>query len=138
MEPAIVAAMISAGVKIGTWLFDKWTGQPSQRETIEYVTTHYNTLRALVTNNCMRILRRLEDGQNRSASALLEVLYPGLEQMGPEEAERLRSEFDYRLFFLALSGLITRPLREFYITPTGVEFVRQAREKRDFMEVLHQ
>lgn len=137
MEPAIVAAMITTGAKVGTWLFDKWTGQKAGKEVEGYVNSHYDTIRALLTNNSVRLLRRLEDGQNHRPAELISVLYPAMGQLKREQKDQLQSEFDYRLFYLALGGLITRPTREYFITPVGVEFLRQAREKRDFMEALH-
>lgn len=136
MEPTSVAEMISAGSKIAGFLFDKWSGQKAESDVSAYVSEHYDTIRGLVSDNCMRLLKRLEDGQNRSAQELLPTVYSNFRDFEYEEIERLRSEFDYRLFFLALAGLITRPTREFYITTVGAEFVRQARERKDYFKAL--
>jgi hypothetical protein len=136
MDSVVVAAMITAGTKIGQSLLEKWTGKNAEKNTVDHVSAYYDTLHGLMSDNCMRVLKRLEDGQNRSVVELMKVIYPSFEELHHEEQRRLQSEFDYRLFFMSLSGLIIRPTREFYITATGAEFIRQAREKHQYMTVL--
>jgi len=136
MDPVTVAAMIKAGSDIALTIFEKWSGQTGDQKTRAFVAQHYDLLRGLVSDNCMRILKRMEDGQNRSVGELLRVLYPSAEQLGTAENERLRSEFEYRLYFLTLAGLMIRPTREFYITEVGKYFVTQARERKDYFRVL--
>ena len=136
MEPMIVAAMISAGGKIVTSLFERWSGKTISQKTQDVLTQHYDTLKGLASDNCMRLMKRLEDGQNRSVDQLIIHLYPDYGGFSDAEKQRLRSEFEYRLFFLTLSGLVTRPTREYYITELGKAFVNEARSRRDYFNVL--
>jgi hypothetical protein len=136
MDAAIVAGMITAGAKVGTWLFDKWPGQKIGDRTEKFISEHYDTLRGLSSDNCMRLLKRMEDGQNRSVEELFSHLYPDHESLNAKDRGRLRSEFEYRLFFMSLAGLLTRPTREFYITEAGKAFVTSARQRRDYFKVL--
>jgi hypothetical protein len=137
MDATIVAAMISSGTQIATTLFDKWSGTTADTKIKAYADANYNTLRGLISDNCMRILKRLEDGQNRTRKQLRESLYPDLATSAAySDVERLDSEFEYRLFFLTIIGVITRPTREYYITEVGKAFVSRAREKKDYFEVL--
>jgi hypothetical protein len=135
MDAVVVSSMITAGAKIGTWLFDKWSGQPSDKEAQSFIDEHYDVLRGLTSDNCMRLLKRMEDGQNRSVDDLLAHLYPGNALVSAEYG-RLRSEFEYRLFFMSLAGLVIRPTREFYVTEVGKAFLNKARERRDYFKVL--
>src|SRR5438067_1727454 len=109
MNPTVVAAMISSGTKIAVSIFEKWSGMSSNQKTREFLVEHYDTLRGLASDNCMRVLKRLEDGQNRSTEQLLKLLYPDFASFNEGERARLQSEFDYRIFFLALAGVVTRP-----------------------------
>jgi hypothetical protein len=70
MDATIVSAMIAAGTTIGTNIFEKWSGR-TEPKTQTFVDAHYNTLRGLVSDNCMKVLKRLEDGQNRSTGQLI-------------------------------------------------------------------
>lgn len=136
MDAAVVAAMITAGTKISTSLFEKWSGQSEDQKTRDFVEQHYNSLKGLLSDNCVRLLKRMEDGQNRTASDLITHLYPEQAKNFSAELERLQSEFEYRLFFMSLAGVIIRPTREYCITEVGKAFLNSARERKDYFKVL--
>lgn len=135
MEPAIVASMINAFATIGTRVFEKWGNRPRSQEDEridERLEEHYDTLRACLTDHCVAVLKRLEDGQNRTASDLVGTVYPKLENLTRE----FETEFDYRLRYMESLGVITRPTTEYFITPVGVSFLQKARSHRDYFRVL--
>lgn len=84
----------------------------------------------------MLLLKRMEDGQNHSIDELLGHLYPEYPKARHAERRRLRAEFEYRLFFMWLLGLLTRPIRQVYITEAGKAFVSLARERGQYSKVL--
>lgn len=133
MDPAVTAALIGAAASIGTSIFEKWSGRKSVDEkTDRYVEEHYDEFRALLSDHCVRILKRMEDGQNHDSGELLRAIYPD-----PTTDERkVGSEFEYRLRYMEIIGLITKPTSEYYITPIGMSFLRRARERRDYFRVL--
>lgn len=135
MEPAVVAAMISAFGSLGVKVFEKWGNAPRSREddrVDESVAEHYDTLRACLSDHCVAVLKRLEDGQNRSAMELVRVIYPSLTDVTRE----FETEFDYRLRYMESLGVITRPTTEYFITPLGISFLGHARGRRDYYRVL--
>ena len=134
MEPTIIAALISAAASIGTSIFQKWSGSrtPLDLQTDKYVGQYYDEFRALLSDHCVRILKRMEDGQNHDAGELLGTIYT--DQINDER--KVNSEFEYRLRYMEILGLITKPTSEYYITPIGMSFLRKAREKRDYFRVL--
>lgn len=128
--------MITAGSTTATWLFDKWSPAPPDQKVRDFVSKHYDVLRGLISNSCMKILRRLENGQNHSESELIVEVYPEYETMSRVEYDRLREEFKYRLYFMDLTGVIVRPTSEYYITGLGRAFINLARERKDYYDVL--
>ena len=136
MDPAVIAAMISAGTKVGMSLFDRWSGRTDDQKARAFVEKHFDAFRKLTSDNCMRLLKHMEDGQNRTVAELIVHLYPEFKKFPVEEREHLRSEFEYRLFFMSLAGLITRPTRVFYITEAGKAFVNEARKRWEYSKVL--
>ena len=136
MDAAVIAAMISAGTKVGMSLFEKWSGQTDDQKARRYARKHYDVLRGLTSDNCMLLLKRMEDGQNHSIDELLGHLYPEYPKARHAERRRLRAEFEYRLFFMWLLGLLTRPIRQVYITEAGKAFVSLARERGQYSKVL--
>jgi len=136
MDATVIAAMISAGTNIGMSLFGKWSGRTDDQEARRYARKHYRVLRGLTSDNCMRLLKRMEDGQNHSVDELLAHLYPEYPTTLRAEQKRLRAEFEYRLFFMWLLGLLTRPIRQVYITEAGKAFVSLARERREYSKIL--
>ena len=136
MDATVIAAMISAGTQVGVSLFDKWSGRTDDQKARKYAKKHYDVLRGLTSDNCMRLLKRLEDGQNHSIDELLAHLYGEYPEARHAEQKRLRAEFEYRLFFMWLLGLLTRPIRQVYITEAGKAFVSLARERREDSKVL--
>ncbi len=135
MEPAIIASMINAFATIGTRVFEKWSNRPRSPEDDkidERLEEYYDTLRACLTDHCVAVLKRLEDGQNRTAGELVGTIYPRLENTTRE----LETEFDYRLRYMESLGVVTRPTTEYFITPLGVSFLQKARGRKDFFRVL--
>jgi hypothetical protein len=134
MEPAVIAALITAAANIGKSIFEKWSGfkTPIDKQTDDYMERHYDSFRALLSDHCVLLLKRMEDGQNHDTGELMNVVYPN-----PISDElKFSREFEYRLRFMEVIGLITQPTSEYYITPVGVSFLRRAREKRDYFRVL--
>ena|SRR5215213_4641847 len=138
LDPQIIAAMVSGIATLGGSIFEKWSGRTTRTDERldEKLEDHYDTLRALLTDHCVLILRKLEDGQNRETGQIVPFVYPTLTFDNYEERVRFEKEFDYRLRFMAMIGVVTRPTSEYYITPLGMSFLRKAREKRDYYGVL--
>jgi hypothetical protein len=139
VDPQIVAAMVSSIATLGTSVFEKWGRRPrAQIDTRveERVDEHYDTLRALLTDHCVRVLKRMEDGQNHAPIELLRTIYLEVKEMGYEDVRRLEHEFEYRLRFLEVLGVVTRPTSEYFITTLGMTFLQKARDRRDYFEVL--
>lgn len=42
MDAAVIAAMISAGTKVGMSLFEKWSGQTDDQKARRYARKHYD------------------------------------------------------------------------------------------------
>jgi hypothetical protein len=139
MDATIVAAMISAGAKIAPWIYDKWSGAPRTPadEKIEgFVAENYDNLRALLTDHCVKVLKGMEDGQNHTLDELREYVYPNLNFQSYDDAGRFTKEFEYRLRYLQMVGVITQPTSEYYITKVGMTFLHTARIRRDYFRVL--
>ena len=134
MEPTVLAALIVAGSKLTVSVFERWSGHTSDSKTSDFVSKHYEPYRQLCSDNCMRLLKRMEDGQNHSFVDLLDLLYPKLDS-GQSD---LLHEFEYRLGFLALAGLIVQQSvqRVAYISKAGKAFVTLARERGDYFTVF--
>lgn len=138
MEAPILAAMITAGANLASTMFQKWSRKPAAEETAvqNFVGAHYDTLRALLSDHCVLILKKMEDGQNHDLAELRSWLYPDLALPSYEEQVLFEKEFEYRLRFMEAVGVITKPTSEYYITDVGMSFVQQARRNRDFFRVL--
>lgn len=118
-DPTVISAMISAIAPIGTSVFEKWGGASTQQvhQVDEKLVGAYDTLRAVLQNNSVRILRKLEDGQNRASSQLMDVISPNLARDKYDLRTALLHEIEFRLQVKETVGVITRPTSEYYITP---------------------
>jgi hypothetical protein len=139
MDPQIIAAMIGGVATVGSSIFEKWRGKSDTREDAgldEKLDEHYDTLRALLTDHCVAILKRLENGQNHSPQQIIPFVYSQIQFPSHVEERYFETEFEYRLQYLTTVGVLTRPTSEYYITPLGMAFLRKAREKRDYYEIF--
>jgi hypothetical protein len=137
MEPTVLAALIAAGSKLTVSVFERWSGHTSDSKISPFVSEHYETYRQLCSDKCMRLLRRMEDGQYHSFVDLLGELYPKLDS---GQSDLLHHEFEYRLMFLALAGLIVQSEQKgaYYLTKAGKAFVTLARQRMDYFNVFRE
>lgn len=136
MDAAIVVAMIVAFKELTISLIDKFAGVTSKEKLRSFAEQHYETLKDVCSENCMRILKQMEAGQLRRSEELLKQVYPEWTHFGACEQKRLLCEFEYRLLFLALAGLIKGPTKEYRITDLGKTFVTLARQRKDYFSIL--
>jgi len=140
MDPTIIASIISTAADVGIAIFEKWTSPESDAKKIKkktaFMKKHYNELRGMLSKNCMRVLKKMEDGQSRRVEELIVQVYSDFKGFGNEEKQRLKGEFEYRLNYMEQMGVIVKPKREYFITELGILFINVAREKKDYPEIL--
>jgi hypothetical protein len=116
-----------------------FTGAPdpkSQDQVREVMGETYDTLRGLMTDGCVKVLRRLESGSLLYPQMIRESLYPNIE-MPTEAMTFLDKEFGYRLEYLRQCGVLNQVAgREYGITRLGLAFLEEARRRKDYYQVL--
>jgi pimeloyl-ACP methyl ester carboxylesterase len=97
----------------------------------------YNKLQSVITPHSMQVIHTLEDGQPRHSREIWEKVF------GKEHQGREMEEFEYRLMYLAVNGLIERNSQDghaqqiYQITPLGKAFVDEARRRGHYRDMLN-
>jgi hypothetical protein len=138
MDPTVIAAIITAIASLGTSFSERFVGGSRQvdEKIFQIVKEHYDELRQHLTDPCVQILKKAEDGQNHNLEVLREAVYPNQAFSSYQDERIFNSEFDYRLRYLQLVGVLAQVGGDYFITHTGMAFLRQAREKRDYFKIL--
>ena len=138
MDPTVIAAIISAAASMGTSIFERWSGKATKvdERLDQLVKGQYEKLRRFLTDPCVKILKRAEDGQNHDMSELRDLVYPNLTFSTVQQEMILDEEFSYRLRYLQLIGALTQAGNDYYITRIGMAFLREARERKDYFKIL--
>jgi hypothetical protein len=139
MEPTIIAAIISAGVKLASTFIEKWsstkTSDAKQQKVDKWVKNNYEELKGSITGNCVKLLLAVEYGESFRVDDFRKILHP---QLTLNELEIVFDlEFQYRLEYLTLIGLLNKGMREYTISRLGASFLREARQRKDYIEILH-
>jgi hypothetical protein len=87
----------------------------------------YDSLERVLTGGCVRALVVLSSQYNLAAEQVFDELYPALKQSA--DHSQLVHEFEYRLRFLSLLGVVNTVSSEFAITNLGLSFLREAQNK---------
>lgn len=134
----LVAGIVqAAGTVLGAIIGRARTGsQDGQADASGIASKVYDQLRVAITDNCFRVLLLLENGDNQSVSDVADRLYPNARQSLGGYARQFEDELAYRLRFLCLLGLLTPVTSEFAITKLGRAYVAEARDQRDYGNLL--
>jgi len=140
MDPTIVAEIIKTAGKAATRMIQKWDGQPcnnsAQRRVDKVIKENYDKMRTNLTNKNVKILISAECGKNFQSKELREKIFPNLNFGSNLLKEQFDKEFEYRLSHLTTIGLLAKANGEYYITRLGASFIREARERKDYYELL--
>lgn len=135
MQAPIVAALITLGTNIAPTLFQKWSNAPKTPAEVqgeEFVKQKYDDFRTLLENRSVRILVKLEDGQNRNLRQIRQLVLPDHAFRSREEEDQFDDEFAFRLKYLESTGMLTNPGGEYFITNAGMAFLAEARKRKDY------
>jgi len=117
MDAPVWGALITAGLKVGAWLFERWPRSKNEQDRArEYVRSNYDTFHGALSDNSVRVLSLLEDSQMRRLVEVRRHLYPDSSFGSREESDRIDAEFKYRLQFLEMIGVVAHPMDEYYIS----------------------
>jgi hypothetical protein len=140
LDPTLAAGIVQAagtvfGAVVGRVPFGSQTGEadPKAKRIASKV---YDQLRVEITDNSFRVLMLMENGDNQSASQVAVRLYPDVRRPLGEFSRQFDDELAYRLRFLCLLGLLTTVSSEFAITKLGRAYLTEARERRDYGNLL--
>jgi hypothetical protein len=135
LDPTLAAALVTASGGIIANLVERlpWGGKKDPDEGPARVTIGkvYDKLRVQLTDNCAKVLLALEDGENKAPGQLVGQIVPR------PHSKKLVADFEYRLRFLCLLGLLT-PVggSEYAITKLGKAFLASARDRKDYSAVV--
>src|SRR6266511_3617426 len=131
-DPTVIAAIITGAANIGKSIFERWSGASKNvdKRLDQFVEGEYDKLRRYLTDPSVSILKKAEDGQNHVLRDLRNFAYPNLSFSSPQEESQYDKQFDYRLRFLQLVGVLTQAVGDYYITPIGMAFLREARKRK--------
>jgi hypothetical protein len=119
-----------------------WRGEPStdptQQQIYNLSNEKYEKLRFAVNDENMRLLLHLESCSNCNPRNLFHEVhrdyYPSLSD---RDKEFVLKEFQWRLEYLSTIGMISSVTGgQYAISHLGKNFVRRAREARDYYEVM--
>jgi hypothetical protein len=138
MDPVIIAAIITAASKAAPSIFQRVVGATSSggAKIQKFVATKYSDLKNVVSPPCVKLLKYAEDGTYHDVRQFRTHLYPNVTFRDRTEEDAFDHEFEYRLRYLVATGFFTNALGEYYITHLGAAFLAEARNKRDFKDVL--
>jgi hypothetical protein len=137
MDPVVTAAIITAAFKAVPSIFDRFMGTPGTDAKIQkLISKSYSDLKNLVTPPSVSLLKFAEDGTYHDVKQFRTHLYPNLTFKDRTEEDAFDHEFEYRLRYLVATGFFTNASGEFYISRLGAAFLAQARNNRDFRDVL--
>jgi hypothetical protein len=102
----------------------------------EFVSKKYSDLKNSVTPPCVKLLKFAEDGNYHDVKQFRTHLYPNMTFKDRTEEDAFDHEFEYRLRYLVATGFFTFATGEYYITRLGAAFLAEARNIRDFKDVL--
>ncbi len=141
MEPAVTVALISTAAKLFDTFIEMWnTSQKvdnKQRKVKNWISENYNSLRASLSENCVKLLAAVDNGKRLRVGDFLKILYPK-HKLDKRSLSLLKNELHYRLEFLVLIGVLRHlsTIQRYEITRLGVAFLELARAKKDYGPVL--
>lgn len=142
MDPIVIAAIVNAAGGVATTMIKKWQGEKTrdnvQVKVDKVMKGQYDNFRKHLSNKCVEILLLTESGNNFRVQDLRQKTFPQLKINSTNTRDALDREFAYRLQFLAALGLLGQSQREYHITRLGASFLRAARDKKDYFDVLFQ
>ena len=138
MDPVVIASIITAAASVGTSIFEGWSKSSKKvdEKLDKLVTENYEKLRLHITDPCTRILKRSEDRQNHVLSDLREAAYPGTKFSAYTDEQQFDEQFKYRLKYLQLVGVMSQIGGDYFITPLGLAFLREARNRKEYFDIL--
>jgi hypothetical protein len=138
MDPVIISSIITAAASIGTSIFEGWSKSTKKEDEKldKIITENYEKLRSHITDPCTRILKRSEDRQNHVLSDLRDAAYPEIKFSAYTDEKQYNEQFKYRLNYLQLVGVMFQAGGDYFITPLGMAFMREARNRKDYFDVL--
>ncbi len=144
IEPMITAVLTKAAGDLLSKVIDRWWPSGVKKEEISADQDAssimskpgvYDALRRGLTDNCVHVLKFLEDGENRSVHQIREHLHPNL-KFSAKAIREFDGEFYYRLEYLLNLGLLARAGSEYAMSRLGWAFVQEARSKKDYYKVF--
>jgi hypothetical protein len=139
MDPVIIAAIITSAAKVGPSIFQHFMGRTAnvEKEVQKLVSAKYPELKSCLTLSLMKLLKFGEYGDYHTVQEFRKHLYPTMTFSARKKEEAFDQEFKYRLNFLVATGFFTISQGgEYYITQLGAGFLREARNQREFIDVL--
>lgn len=138
MDPVVISSIINAVASVGKSLFEGWSksSKKEDEKLDKIVKDNYEKLRIHMSDPCVRILRESEDRQNHDLRQLREAAYPGTEFSSSKDELLFNKEFDYRLKYLQIAGVLSQAGTDYFITPLGMAFLREARIKKNYFDIL--
>jgi hypothetical protein len=141
MEPAVTVALISTAAKLFGTFIEMWDASQKvdnkQKKVNKWISENYYSLRAFLSENCVKLLAAVEGGKRFRGGDFLKVLYPK-HKLDRRSLVLLKNELHYRLEFLVLIGVLRHlpSIQRYEITRLGVAFLELARAKKDYGPVL--
>ena len=141
LAPEIIASIVTAAGEFVTRLFGDYSANRSDQDVSKradkIIAESYEDLRRVLTDNSVRVLRCVMNGQNWRVSKLRVAVHQNFQ---PEHSSvtLFDDEFQYRLKYLASLGLLFEVAggREYAITPLGMAFAQTAQKQKDYFQVF--
>jgi len=137
-----IAKIISAAKDLLPALGDAWKGQPeddpTQKEIRALVQEQYEALRNGVGSASLRMLSHLDGCGSCEPDLLILEADARMGKVSGSAQKFLKIEFAYHLAYLVALGVVSPAgPTEYRISHLGKNFVREARYRDDYPEVLH-
>lgn len=130
-EMLIEAAAKGAAGAVTTGIIQRLLGPKSQtapdKGNEAVIDKVYPMLEGALSGGAVKTLVVLSSQYNLSREQIFDELYPEIKP--DSNHDRLLAEFEYRLRYLILLGLVTPVGSEYAITNLGLEFLRKAQDR---------
>ncbi|HEY3779937.1 MAG TPA: hypothetical protein VGL56_02560 [Fimbriimonadaceae bacterium] len=139
MSPTVIAALITAGGRIGESVFQK-IGTATKRESDDaanFMNQRYNDFKAMAGTSNTKLLLHIESGAPFEFRRLYTDLFRGYGTLDPNIQEALEAEFMQRLQYLVTIGLVIHTGTDYIITTMGKHYLAKAREDVGFARLFH-
>jgi len=139
MDPIITSSLIGAATSLFKTLIQTWgkdkASDKTQAKVEKWADKRFEDFEQALTVNCVKILSFLEYSSGLRLPEARAKLHPEL-MLPTNEMHLFDLEFEYRLEYLRLLGILNKGLREYRLTRLGAAFLAEARKRGKFKEAL--